>query len=146
MATVGSKHPSMGEGWGMTLSEAMSTGMPCIATSMTGTADFFDKKVGYPIDYRFQKIEFRNYDFESNVCVAKPSHTFHQLNEVHLNYKQALNRGKKARKRLVENFSWEQSGRRLFEILKALFTTSFHLLLSTLYMVSVRSITRCTYS
>ena len=56
--------PTLGEGWGLTLCEAMATGCPCIATNVTGVTEFFNSDVGYEIKYEVkpvQKGEFRDY-------------------------------------------------------------------------------------
>lgn len=41
--------PSTGEGWGLTLTEAMATGLPCIWTHWGGPRDFSDEKIGFPL-------------------------------------------------------------------------------------------------
>ena len=49
--------PSRGEGFGLTLLQAMATGLPCIATNYSGITDFFDETVGYPIGYKMGEGE-----------------------------------------------------------------------------------------
>jgi glycosyltransferase involved in cell wall biosynthesis len=41
--------PSRGEGWGRPHAEAMSMGLPIIATNWSGTTAFLDDSVGYPL-------------------------------------------------------------------------------------------------
>ena len=43
--------PSRGEGWGMTVLEAMASGLPAIATNWSGMADFLHEGVGYPLEW-----------------------------------------------------------------------------------------------
>lgn len=44
--------PSRGEGWGRPHVEAMSMGLPIIATNWSGTTEYLDESVGYPIKVR----------------------------------------------------------------------------------------------
>jgi len=41
--------PSHGEGWGRPHVEAMSMGVPVIATNWSGVTAFLDGSVGYPV-------------------------------------------------------------------------------------------------
>lgn len=41
--------PSVGEGWGLTLAEALATGAPSIWTHWSGPVDFADESIGFPI-------------------------------------------------------------------------------------------------
>ena len=41
--------PTSGEGWGLTLTEAMATGLPCTWTHWSGPVDYADNKTGYPL-------------------------------------------------------------------------------------------------
>ena len=43
--------PSTGEGWGLTLTEAMATGLPCVWTHWGGPRDFADSTIGYPLTH-----------------------------------------------------------------------------------------------
>jgi len=110
--------PTFGEGWGLTLCEAMATGAPCIATPITGCADFFDETVGYPIDYTIQKQNLENYDLETDGYVPDTRSMIQQMINVAGNYKEALKRGKKAHHRISEKFTWERSANRLNEIIR----------------------------
>ncbi|MGD9570723.1 MAG: glycosyltransferase [Thermoleophilia bacterium] len=41
--------PTRGEGWGRPITEAMALGLPAIATSWSGPAEFVDEAVGWPV-------------------------------------------------------------------------------------------------
>ncbi|MCK9324715.1 MAG: glycosyltransferase [Bacteroidales bacterium] len=109
--------PSFGEGWGLTLSEAMATGAPCVATSNTGTADFFDESVGYVVDHYIKPIQSLNYNFTSDTYIPDTNSFVRRMIDVMNNYGEALKRGKRASDRIHKKFTWEKSGKRLAEIL-----------------------------
>jgi glycosyltransferase involved in cell wall biosynthesis len=52
--------PTMGEGWGLPLCEAMSTGLPCIYTPFGGTEDTASEVYAYPIEYDMERIFLHN--------------------------------------------------------------------------------------
>lgn len=109
--------PTFGEGWGLTLCEAMATGIPSIATEATGVADYFDESVGYPISYTTQPSEFHNYKIISRVYCPDVMSVVERMKEVIGNYDEALSRGKKASARILNKFTWQRSAERLHEIL-----------------------------
>jgi len=48
--------PSRGEGWGLPVAEAMSMGLPAIATDWSGTTEFLNKDVGRPVKYTLRDL------------------------------------------------------------------------------------------
>lgn len=108
--------PTMGEGWGLTLCEAMATGCPCIATPVTGCADFFDDYVGYGIQHSLYENYLPNYDVRSSVYIPDTVDLITKMIKVYHNYQEALVKGKKASERIHTKFTWEQSGQRLRDI------------------------------
>lgn len=117
--------PHCGEGWGLTLCEAMATGAPCIATPTTGCADFFDDSVGFPLDYREEKQDLDNYDLkDARGYVPNMDSVIANMMFVMNNYKLALNKGEKAHRRISTKFTWEKSGRRLNEILRGIYVNN----------------------
>lgn len=110
--------PTLGEGWGLTLCEAMATGCPSIATPVTGCLDFFDDTVGYPIKYQIYeqnlvelyKISARGYIPDTKDFIANMIYVMQ-------NYEKALKKGEKASERIRTKFTWTNSGKRLAEII-----------------------------
>lgn len=111
--------PTLGEGWGLTLTEAMATGLPCIAPPITGCADYFDDNVGFtiksaikpiPVDPKYGIKEVRAY-------LPCTQHLLDRMIEVANNYDRALVKGKAASERIRTKFTWERSGKRLGDIL-----------------------------
>lgn len=109
--------PSWGEGWGLTLCEAMATGAPCVSVSNTGTADFFDETVGYVIKDEIVETEFQNYDFRGRIHFPMMDDFLRKTVEVYQNYAEALKKGRKASQRIHRKFTWERAASRLNEII-----------------------------
>ena len=110
--------PSYGEGWGLTLCEAMATGAPCIATSHTGTADFFDEKVGYVIAHDIRTQEMGNYKLTTSGYAPDTRSMLDQMFTVIRDYPKALKKGRAASKRVLQDFTWDRSAQRMTEILR----------------------------
>lgn len=111
--------PSLGEGWGLPLGEAMATGCPCLATADTGTKDFFDDKVGYVVKTEIYKNDMDNYGIKDVRMFMPDAKDFiQQALHIATNYEEALKKAKKASDRMHSKFTWELSGKRLFNILK----------------------------
>lgn len=109
--------PNFGEGWGLTLCEAMATGCPCIATGATGEADFFNEQVGYPIKTYLKEAKLQNYTLDTKGYAPDIDHFLNLMFHVIRNYPEALRKGRKASDRIRTKFTWKQSGKRLTEIL-----------------------------
>ena len=109
--------PTFGEGWGLTLCEAMATGLPCIATPVTGCADYFDESVGYCIDYDIKEQQLSNYDLITKGFVPRPQSLLDQMIRVMSDYPKALRKGRRASDRIHGKFTWERAAARLRDII-----------------------------
>jgi len=118
--------PSRGEGWGMTLGEAMATGLPCIATNFSGHTDFFNNLNGYPIGYSLKTANMTMAGVE--VGDRERSHTtvcaYPDVQELigamiyaRIHYNESLALGREASK-TMKNFTWGASARTLINIIK----------------------------
>ena len=110
--------PSFGEGWGLTLCEAMATGAPCVATSHTGTADFFDEKVGYVISHDVRTQEMANYKLTTTGYGPDTQSMLDQMFSVLRDYPRALKKGRAASRRILQDFTWDRAAQRMQEILR----------------------------
>jgi glycosyltransferase involved in cell wall biosynthesis len=110
--------PSTGEGWGLTLCEAMATGVPCIATPVTGCADFFDEQVGYPLNYDIKELDMQNYKLKAKVYVPDTRDLVAKMMHVMGHYGAALKKGNAASTRVRSKFTWRKSAKQLSEIVR----------------------------
>ena len=115
--------PTRGEGFGLTLAEAMRTGLPCISTNYSGVTEFFSDKVGYPVDYKMGKgsITFVGDSNEVETEVAFPyvEQIVEHMLQIISDYPSALIKGKLAHEHIKKRFTWNRSARILLEALQA---------------------------
>ncbi len=114
--------PTMGEGWGLPLCEAMSSGLPCIYTPYGGTNDIASVDYAYPIEYEMQQIKIMNPFGGKLDPVNGPSpiidSVVDRMHEVYTDYDAALEKGKIAAMIMREHFTWGNAADKLIEILE----------------------------
>lgn len=110
--------PHSGEGWGLTLCEAMATGCPSIASYSTGVLDFFNRDVGYPIVCEIKAAELRNYKLTARMFVPDTRDFIRQVFEVYGNYREAIKRGRKGSYHVRTGFTWQKSAKKLKQIVE----------------------------
>jgi glycosyltransferase involved in cell wall biosynthesis len=113
--------PSQAEGYGLTMAEAMATGLPCIYTPWSAMLDLAPLELGLGYPVKFETIE-RNWtdEFASvNVTVANPDVTdiANQMAEVIGNYPAAVAKGRLAAERIRSTFTWSAAGATLRKII-----------------------------
>jgi glycosyltransferase involved in cell wall biosynthesis len=114
--------PHRTEGFGLTVAEAMALGMPVIATDYAATVDFVTEEVGFPLRYRLVEIDRDHGPYAKGAIWAEPSreHLRELLRSVIANPREAAARGKRARERMLEDYSAAAVGRRMAARLAAI--------------------------
>lgn len=112
--------PSLGEGWGLPLCEAMATGCPCVAIDHSGCEEFFDETVGEGLKYNVIQDSLKNYDnLIINIKLPDTKDFIEKVIKVITNYNQAKQKAKSASYRIHSKFTWEKSARRLYDIIRS---------------------------
>lgn len=116
---------SMGDGWGLTLSEAMSTGLPSIWPAHSAFIDWADPATGYPVSDLYSLPFYKN-DEDAQTkkkpiaygLAVKGAALVARMEEIYNNYPEALRRGRLASERMHTRYTWKQAAARFIEICK----------------------------
>lgn len=117
--------PSMGEGFGLTLAEAMSTGLPCIFTPWGGPRDFCSEKEGFPVKWRFRAVNVVRFGDDGSRHIADSTYAasadykdvMRRMEQIYADYPAARARGRRAAERIRAGFTWDISAARFMEII-----------------------------
>ena len=108
--------PSYGEGFGLTLAEAMATGLPGIFTSYGGVCDFASRDNAYPLKPRMIAVEY----FGRNLMAAvEPAALAAEMRAVERDYPRALGKGRRAAAKLARDLTWRKAAFNLVAIVSA---------------------------
>lgn len=120
--------PSHGEGFGLTLAEAMCTGLPCIFTNWSSLPDLADAACGFPVGYELQTMPLqpgmvdarreppKDLCCDAPLAVPDATEFLDAMMFALTNYRNAYERGVRAAVRIRERFQWGHCGMRLREI------------------------------
>ena len=113
--------PHRSEGFGLTVAEAMSLGVPVIATDYGGTADFVTEETGFPLHYRLVEIAQDHGPYRKGGIWAEPSqaHLQRLLRGVAAEPAKAAAKGLIAQARVASAHSAAAVGARIVERLSA---------------------------
>ncbi len=103
--------PTRGEGWGMPVLEAMASGLPVIATSWSGPADFLHDGVGYPLQSVGMVPAEARCPYYAGFEWAEPDldHLRGLMREVFDHPERARAKGMAAAAEVASTWTWEQA-------------------------------------
>ena len=112
--------PSRGEGVGLPYIEAMSSGIPCIATGWGGQTDFINEENGYLINYELQSTTYANNEaiaqnffhlFTEDMLWAEADvkHLQKLMRHAYEHQEEVKAKGKKARED-IKKMTWDKVG------------------------------------
>lgn len=111
--------PSMGEGWGLTLHEAMATGLPSIYTPWSAMQDWVPSKYAWPLRFRLKPIETQSIGSGATYHKAPAAwpdvdHLKRRMYQVWSRYDEAAELGYKGGE-IVRRITWERSAKEFLE-------------------------------
>ncbi len=113
--------PTMGEGFGLTLAEAMATGLPCIYTPWTAAAELMAPGCGWGLQFETTRVDLEGTHLQgasATFAQADPGDLARKMLRLLKSPRDARRRGRRAARRIRERFTWEHTGARLRAILE----------------------------
>lgn len=104
-------HPSRWEAWGISISEAVSVGLPLIATRWGGHREFIPEDMAYYVDCQPRYSDFGR-SAEPDVASLRS-----QMRYVFEHRQEAKERAMVASRHVRENYTWDHAARRIIELL-----------------------------
>jgi len=104
--------PSRGEGFGLCGIEAMSTGLPLIATNWGGPAEYLDSDDGYPLSYRLvpaEGTESHGVRYFGQWAEPDYDHLRYLLRLVYERPEEAAAKGRMAAARVHKQWTWDRA-------------------------------------
>lgn len=108
--------PHKGEGFGITMAEAMIAANPVIATNYSGNTDFLTEDNGYPTDYQLSPVcnmPWEWYDASQNWADVDIIDLKKKMRYVFENQQEANVKGIKAKRFIEDNLSWQVIGNKM---------------------------------
>ena len=119
-------YPSMGEGFGLTCAEAMSSGCPVVGIEWSGQADFLKSETGWPMRHELQRakaLATRESDAEDGmfeIAVPDPVDMVRQMYAVMRDYGRAREKADRAARLIRTRYTWSRFAAGLGDLLRKL--------------------------
>lgn len=117
--------PSLGEGWGLNYTEAMSMALPTIGTRATSQVDFMNDENSFLIDVEEYRPEPKcNWICPQYVggrfAIPSMEHLQKLMRQVYTDRELAAKKGEQARKDMIKKWQWKHAANKYFKRLKEL--------------------------
>jgi glycosyltransferase involved in cell wall biosynthesis len=115
--------PSRGEGFGLTGLEAMSTGLPLIATNWSGPAEYLDPEDSFPLEYRLvdaQGVEANAVRYFGLWAEPEYEHLRSIMRWLYEHPEEAAEKGRLAAERVHEHWTWKRVAKQMCDDLDVL--------------------------
>jgi glycosyltransferase involved in cell wall biosynthesis len=105
-----------GEGWGLMQHQALATGRPVISIVYGGVKEFFNREVGYPLDYKLVPAE-KLYAGCGSWAEPVQESLIENMRRVYRDREEAAKLGERGSQR-ASQFPWHRSNQELIKVLK----------------------------
>lgn len=101
------------EGWGLTISDALIRGIPCIYTNYSGNVDFCDKNSGIAINFELINVGENRLRYRANDIWANPniSHAAEAMKKIYSNFEYFQSKASLSRDNLSSKLNPDKVGK-----------------------------------
>jgi len=114
--------PSKAEGWGLPICEAMACGLPTITTNYSAMTEFCNEDTTYFVNHELKEMpdDWNGLKNPGMWAIADKAHLKHLMRHIYENREEAKEKGLKASKHILENFTWGMAAQKAKQALDAI--------------------------
>jgi glycosyltransferase involved in cell wall biosynthesis len=109
--------PTRGEGFGLTLLEAMATGLPAITTNYSGHLDFCSEETAFLVKHSLVELP-NSRGLKQTMAHPDEGDFTDKFFHVISNYRRAALKGKRAMQHVHQHCTWDHVGKQLVQVLR----------------------------
>ena len=114
--------PAKAEGWGLPICEAMACGLPVITTNYSGMTEFCNEANAYFVNHTLEEMPeaWNDISHPGTWAAIDKEHLKKQMRYVYEHREEAKEKGHKASKYILENFTWERAAHKAKAVLDSI--------------------------